>query len=144
MQYPYRIVLFHSSLLLSMPYHTKSYRAIPMYPIRYHTIPHQTTLYHTVPYRTVPYKYMYKIASTARRSPSAFLRRIFELLPCELAMRITPRPETLSSCSPPPTVSKEASDVRAPCPGCFSAALVFCKIIIQYVVCEFDQLSGQY
>lgn len=33
---------------------------------------------------------------------SAFLRRIVELLPCQLSMRITPRSEAPSSCSPTP------------------------------------------
>ena len=56
---------------------------------------------------------------------SAFLRRIFELLPCLLVMMIPPRAETPSSSSPTPTVSEEASGVLAPYPGCLSAVLVF-------------------
>ena len=69
-------------------------------------------------------------------------------------MRITPRSETPSSCSPTPTASEEASDVLAPCPGCRlarCAVLVFRKIILNTpavsstswaVDTEFQQLSG--
>ena len=97
--------------------------------------------------RSGAYNYMYKIAAAAWRRLPAFIRRIFELLLCELAMRITPRPETPSSCSPTSTVSEEASSVLAPCPGCRlagCAVLVFLQKYFKYVICEFDQLSGRY
>ena len=62
-------------------------------------------------------------------------------------MRITPRSETPSFCSPTPIVSEEASDVLAPCPGCRLAAcdvLVFLQNCFEYVICEFGQLGGRY
>ena len=61
-------------------------------------------------------------------------------------MRITPRSETPSSCSPISTVLEDALGVLAPYPGCRLAggAVLLKKTHFKYVSCELDQLKDRY
>eukprot|EP00904_Undaria_pinnatifida_P009317 jgi/Undpi1/5515/HiC_scaffold_2.g00794.m1 len=58
-------------------------------------------------------------------------------------MRITPQPETPSSCSQTPTVSEEASGVLAPCPGCRLAGVREDEVIGNAEEREWDIFARQ-